>query len=216
MSRRFDDSQAGATMDVASLREAELRAGRQFIADQFTTMSSRHDPEDIITLQVLLDYGQEAAQHAKGGDLVDARRLLAAVDAIELPDDRELSAARELSTLPVHALVHWKEGDSEVAIADLTRALDAGRMLAEEFDHGYLTVKLIHLASNVARVDLSRGRSREALEQVSDLRAVIDGDAAKWRYGAAGMLRVPLEGVERSIIDIQLERTTALATQTQA
>ncbi|WP_028636692.1 hypothetical protein [Nocardioides sp. URHA0032] len=216
MSRRFDESQVGATMDVATLREVELRAGRQFIADQFTTMSSRHDPEDIITLQVLLDYGQEAAQHAKAGDLLEARRLLSAVDAIELPDDDELSAARELSTLPVHALVHWKEGNSEAAIADLTRALDAGRVLAEEFGHGYLTVKLIHLASNVARVDQSQGRSREALAEVTDLRAVIDGDAAKWRYGAASMLRVPLKGVEHGIIDMQLERTTTLAAQTQA
>jgi hypothetical protein len=216
MSRRFNDPQAGVTVDPASLREAELRAGRQFIADQFMTMSARHDPEDIIALQVLLDYGQEAAQHAKGGNVVGARRLLAAIDAIELPDDRELSAARALSTLPVHALVQWKEGNSDVAVTDLTRALDAGRVLVEEFDHGYLTVKLIHLASNVARVDLSRGRSRDALKQVSDLRAVIDGHPAKWRFGAAGMLRVPLVGIERSIIEMQLERTIGLATQTQA
>ncbi len=216
MSGNFEDSQAGATIGVASLREAESRASRQFIADQFTTMSSRHDPENIITLQVLLDYAQEAAQYAKGGDLVDARRRLAAVDGIELPDNREVRAARELSSLPVHALVHWKEGDSEVAIYDLTRALDAGRLLAEQFGHSYLTVKLIHLASNVARVDLSCGRFREALEQVGDLRAVIDGDAAKWRYGAAGMLRVPLEGAEYSIIHMQLEGTTALAKHQQS
>jgi hypothetical protein len=216
MSDSLEESRAGAIIDVASLREAELRAGRQFIADQFRTMSSRHDPEDIIRLQVLLDYAQEAAQHAKGGDLVDARRLLAAIDAIVLPDNGEFRAARELSTLPVHALVHWREGNSEVAIAELTRALDAGRMLAEEFQHGYLTVKLIHLASNVARVEQSRGRFREALQQISDLLAVIDGDAVRWRYGAAGMLQVPLQGVEHSIIHMQLERTTALATHTQS
>lgn len=216
MSRRFRESQAGVKTDEVSLREAESRAGRQFIADQFAAMSSRHDPEEIITLQVLLDFGQEAAQRAKAGDLVDAWRLLAAVDTIELPDDRELNAARELATLPVHALLHWTQGDSDVAIVDLTRALDAGRRLADEFDHRYLTVKLIHLASNIARVEQSCGRSREALEQVSDLRAVIDGDAAKWRYGAVDMLRVPLEGSERSILDMQLNRTTALATHTPA
>jgi hypothetical protein len=64
-------------------------------------------------------------------------------------------------------------------------------------------------------VEQSRGRFREALEQISDQLTVIDGDAVRWRYGAAGMLQVPLQGVEHSIIQMQLERTTALATHTQ-
>jgi len=200
-----------ASQDVAALDDAEGRAGRMFAQNQFRTMAVRHAPEEIITLQVLMDYGQRAAQDAKHGRLVDARRWLAAIDGIPLTTHPEFEGARSLSLLPVWALVRWREGEFLAAIEHLERALAAGYTLATRFGHRYLTTKLIHLAANVARVLQSAGENERALTVVSQLRAVIAGDASRWPYEGAATLKVALEGPERELIERQLRRTEGLA-----
>lgn len=195
----------------AVLEDAERRAGRLFAQNQFKTMAARHAPEEIIKLQVLMDYGQQAAQEAKQERVVEARRLLAAIDGVPLPDDQEFEEARSLSLLPVWALVRWRENEPAEAIELLERALAAGHALATRFGHAYLTTKLIHLAANVARVLQSAGANKQALAAVAELRAVISGNAGSWPYDGSVALRLPLEDGEREIIERQLSRTESLA-----
>jgi hypothetical protein len=200
-----------ALQSGAVLEDAERRAGRIFAQNQFKTMAARHAPEEIIKLQVLMDYGQQAAQEAKQGRVAEARRLLAAIDGVPMSADPEFEEARSLTLLPVWALVRWRENDPAEAIELLERALAAGHVLATRFGHAYLTTKLIHLAANVARVLQSAGANERALAVVAELRAVIIGNARSWPYDGADALRLPLEGSEREIIERQLSRTESLA-----
>lgn len=193
-----------------ALKEAERKAVRIFAQNQFKTMAARHAPEEIIKLQVLMDYGQQAALEAKLGRVAEARQLLAAIDNVSVPSDPEFEAASSLSLLPVLALIRWRENDPAAAIELLERALAAGHALTTRFGHTYLTTKLIHLAANVARVLQSAGENKVALVVVAELRAVISGKTGSWRYDGADALRVPLEDAEREIIERQLLRTESL------
>lgn len=208
MKSYFDNSVP--KLDV-ELKDAERNAGWMFAQNQFKTMATRHPPEEIIKFQVLMDYGQQAAQNAKQGRLAESRHWLAVIDGIHLPAKLEFEEARLLSLLPVWALVRWREGELAEAICDLERALTAGHILATQFGHGYLTTKLIHLAANVARVQQSAGENQCAIAIVAQLRGVIAGDASLWPYHGASLLKVPLEAEEREIIEGQLRRTEGLA-----
>jgi hypothetical protein len=191
------------------LRAAEIEIARQYDRQQFAAMIGRHDAHTIMLVRVLGDFHQRAATHAKIGDARGARATLEATRDVIVPPEREVELAIAVSEQPVWALIDWLEGRPAAARAGLESAIDAASSLMLHYSHGYLTGKLLHLAANVVRVDVSTGaldQARTGLDALWDVQA---GHADRWPYDAEGALEVPLQGLEAVIIRSQLDRLEA-------
>jgi len=191
------------------LRTAEIEIAREYDRHQFAAMIGRHDAEAVMLVRVLGDFHHRAATHAKNGDARGARATLEATRDVVVPTEREVELAIAVSEQPVWALIDWLEGRPTAARARLVSAIEAAISLVLQYSHGYLTGKLLHLAANVVRVDVSTGaldRARSGLDALWDVQA---GQADRWPYDAEEALKVPLQGQEAVIIRSQLDRLEA-------
>ena len=182
----------------------EMQILRAYLQRQFEVLTRRHPFEDAILLRVLADFHQHAASQAKQRRAQTARRELHELDALKIVNDPELESIYSLTALPAWALVHWVEGDSDVAIQCLRDALKNAAELAGRYGHDYLTARRIYLASNIARVLLSVGQNEEGSKQVCSLNAVLSGSRDSWLFEDATSLDLPVTAPESLYLRAQL------------
>ena len=174
---------------------------------QLTLMFSRNVADDVLFVRVMVEEYQHAAGLAKQGRLAETRRALAALrDDISPPSGAELSLVLEVAALPVWSLLLWKEGDASRADAALSAALQACACLAEDWNHDYLTLKQLHLAMNIARVQGSTGDGKSAEALLAMLEAAVFGDRSAWPFAGGDRLSIPLTGLEREVALGELKR----------
>jgi hypothetical protein len=183
-------------------------AEREYFAGQFRALTKRHTAEDAILVRVLADHYQLAANTAKAGEVEEAKQMLESLArGVELPEGEEIELSVSVAALPVWALVHWLEGDSDRARRLLDGALDSGGRLASRYEHDYLTGRRIYIGVNVARVLVTAENFEEAAQVLNALGAVAAGDRGRWPFGEPDTLDVPLQGLTREVIGWHLDRT---------
>jgi len=194
------------TEPSAQTAPTETHLLRELVRRQLTVLFSRHSPEDVILVRVLIEYCQHAAMIAKAGEVERARAELTALSR-QIPAEEELGRAVDVAALPALALVNWREGDHDAARGQLVDALDACAELASRWGHDYLTGKQLHLAINIVRVSITQRDWGGAGTLLAALRAVAAGDRDRWPFAGRESLEVPLSGMESLVIDAQLART---------
>jgi hypothetical protein len=170
----------GRAVPVPQLVNMERRQGAQQISDLSRNLSEG----DLEALARAVEPRESALVLARQGDIPEARRLLAAAQAIidqrPLPEEARV-AARSFQTA-AEAYTDFADGRLERASASLTEALSLCRQLRLAYRHR-VEVRRIHLARNMVRVAWAGGSYAPAWSLSAKLLAYLWGTEAPWPLG---------------------------------
>jgi hypothetical protein len=188
---------------------ADAALADRFARAQVLALARTASLDEVVAVQAAAR-ATDAAVRLAATDLAAARVLIATRAQRVLPPGADPAAVLVLRSLhdPALALIRWRSGDTAGARALLENALLATGRLMAEHGHDHLTVRRLHLARNVARL-LSPAEGPDAGARCEALLRVAAGERGCWPHTHAGVLRVPLDGLEREVVVAQLERLRA-------
>lgn len=171
-------------------------------------LALEHLPLDgVLASRALIEQLHLVAADAKDGVVIPVLRALekARCGALQL-GVRELELVIDIERLPIEALACFTQNDLPRASRLLGAALATATELADRYSHGYLTVKRLHLAINLARVKNASGRPLDAERLLDAISDVLDGDVPAWPFHGGSTLRVPVESDQHQRLVSQVER----------